>query len=346
MDLDPTLTASELRREVHNDSGAKKKLESRLHLHSSNVPGTSSYWTSKRFKFRSITFFQSYVHENEVALFNTLSLAEFHEPHLRLIISNYVGAIGQHTFSQNIITDDEAFSTAIQRYKQVVTHYHQAKTEVWYALVMKETYNMDSVIYANENASSCGAIHSHGLNYVKKNDPTHVAINSILSTLAFELFKTFLRLDNFIYIEYKKYLHNKVVFPCCPTTLTSNADGYLVRNNFCNNTGVFGKERFKVFEKTINTLQQEADTNLGVIFQSQYGLSAMHPGIFPKDWVQPGGAASHGYRTETNNMTKYSVVLEKRELWQFKCSREMEMPQRCSNYINHCGTHKCSNYCL
>ena len=80
------------------------------------------------------------MHGNEVALFHTGSLAEFHEPHLRLMMANYIRAIGKPDVAGFLLTNDAAFVTATQTYKNAVTCYHQSKTEVWFALVMQPVY--------------------------------------------------------------------------------------------------------------------------------------------------------------------------------------------------------------
>ena len=61
----------------------------KVHIYVSNVTGTDAYWTSSRFKMKAAIFYRSYIEEDEISLFHTGSLAEYHEPHLRSILSKY-----------------------------------------------------------------------------------------------------------------------------------------------------------------------------------------------------------------------------------------------------------------
>ena len=72
----------------------------------------------------------------------------------------------------------------------------------------------------------------------------------------------------------------------------------------------------------------------------------MHPGTFPTDWVKPSGMEEDGYCKIVLTMLSSMDVLESGELKKLKINREYDLMNRSVNYYNHCGTHKCSSYCL
>ena len=72
----------------------------------------------------------------------------------------------------------------------------------------------------------------------------------------------------------------------------------------------------------------------------------MHPGTFPTDWVKPSGMEEDGYCKTDPTMLSSMDVLESGELKKLKINREYDLLNRSINYYNHCGTHKCSSYCL
>ena len=59
--------------------------------------------------------------------------------------------------------NDDVFTSVVQQYKNVVTHYLQSKVEIWMGLFMKPFYNVDGGFLVNEFAKSRGAIHCHSL---------------------------------------------------------------------------------------------------------------------------------------------------------------------------------------
>jgi hypothetical protein len=75
----------------------------------------------------------------------------------------------------------------------------------------------------------------------------------------------------------------------------------------------------------------------------------MHTGQFPEDWVMPGSPQQEidcsNYRTTETGMQTSQTVLDAKELKQTKLSRERHLFKRLANITNHCGCHKCSNYC-
>ena len=151
-----------------------QKLVKKLHLHSGNIPCTRSYWRSTRMEFKATTFFNSYINNKEVSYFHTGSLAEFHEYHLRLILHNYVSSLNNVSDGDNIniIHDDNQFHCAVQKYKNVVTHYMASKFELWNAYVLKPIFGIYCGISTHEFAKTRGALHFH---YISSADSEVVA---------------------------------------------------------------------------------------------------------------------------------------------------------------------------
>ena len=134
-------------------------------MFSSNIPCTPAYWKSTRFEFKATTFFNSYVNKSEIRLFHTGSLAEFHEYHLRLLLYNYVSSLSfyDEDSEQNILNGDKCFSSAVQKYKNVATHYMGSKFELWHAFVMNPIYGVKGSMASNKFAKTCGALHYHSI---------------------------------------------------------------------------------------------------------------------------------------------------------------------------------------
>ena len=59
--------------------------------------------------------------------------------------------------------DDTKFVEAVRSYIHVVTHYFAAKSEIWFALVMKPVHGVKDVVGRMEFTEGRGAIHRHWL---------------------------------------------------------------------------------------------------------------------------------------------------------------------------------------
>ena len=62
-----------------------------------------------------------------------------------------------------ILSCDKCFNTAVQKYKNVVTHYMGSKFELWNAFVMKHVFGLCDAAATHEFAKSRGALHYHSL---------------------------------------------------------------------------------------------------------------------------------------------------------------------------------------
>ena len=71
-------------------------------------------------------------------------------------------------YSEKILSDDNTFIDAVQKYKTIVTHYLAAKMEIWMGLFMKPVYGVDGGQLVFEFAKSRGAIHFRSLLTAKR----------------------------------------------------------------------------------------------------------------------------------------------------------------------------------
>ena len=134
-----------------------------------NIPGTDSYWRSAFYEFEATSLQQSHGHHKTPQLFHTGSMAEYHEYDLRCCLATYVITLTNWLLNDTtaraikIMTNDKAFVEAVQTYKNVVTHYFAAKTEIWMALFMSPVFGVDGGNLAMEFAKSRGCIHFHSV---------------------------------------------------------------------------------------------------------------------------------------------------------------------------------------
>lgn len=348
-DFDPTTTLDSIRNASRDDdlTTATEALLKRAHMHASNIPGTTPYWRSTRHEFKAINFFNSYINKKEVSLFHTGSLAEYHEYPLRHLLYKYTSALSHVSdeYSESILSDDAAFMDSVQKYKHIVTHYLASKMELWLGLFMKPVYNMDVSGLTKEFAKSRGAIHFHSLLHPSTSgDNISKQLSERLQTLALCINEAMKRLNSYIEDKYDVLTHENR-FDTSPNLVFNASSGEKVREEFCSLTEE-GKEQWNEYAQAkLNAIKITGDA-IGKILESEYGYSALHLGSAPEDWVRPGGLREEGYRTTCDQMQKSTDVLDRMELKKIKASRENDLYQRQSNITNHCGTHKCSGYCL
>ena len=165
-DIDPNADIQELQNLWKNDDD-RKKLQRKLFTYASNVPGTKPYWVAKCHEFKSASFFHSYINKMHPTIFHTGSIAEYHDSWLRMVLSRYVSCIDGNSDADGelVLNNNSHFTSAVQKYKNVVTHYLASKMEIWYNIIMKNIHNVVDTLITKEFASSRGAIHYHSLNY-------------------------------------------------------------------------------------------------------------------------------------------------------------------------------------
>ena len=101
-----------------------------------------------------------------------------------------------------------------------------------------------------------------------------------------------------------------------------------------------------MYKKTKKDALLEAELDLGRLIETNYGVSAMHTGVFPTGWMRPGGYPNETYPQTQPEMQSSEDVINKRELKFNKYERENNLADCGSNIQNHAFSHKCSAYCI
>ena len=105
------------------------------------------------------------------SIFRTVSLAEYHEYALRLLLHNYVKALNTtnaRTEADAILLEDSAFAKASQSYQHIVTQYLVAKMGLWMLLMMNPMHRVIDGLLTNEFASGREAILFYAILFVEQ----------------------------------------------------------------------------------------------------------------------------------------------------------------------------------
>ena len=345
-EFDPTTTIEQIREAQDNDivRVMTEKLVKKAHMHAANIPGTTPYWKSTRHEFKAVNHYNSYMLKKDVSMFHTGSLAEYHEYSLRHLLHKYTAALSNvpQSLSEAILTDDNAFANAVQKYKNVVTHYLASKMEIWMALFMAPVYGVDGGVLSNEFSKSRGAIHFHAL-LTTILETFSRSMQQLLETFALDIDQAMEDLNSFIKEAFNQMTH-KDQFPTRPDKIVDPKKAEPVREEFCL-LSVDGTHAWAAYIEAKKLAQQTIDDKLGKLMEIEYGINALHSGNFPQDWVKPGGLSNDNYRQTCDEMQSSRDVLDKQELKKPKFEREEHLFERQSNITNHARTHKCSTYC-
>jgi hypothetical protein len=239
--------------------------------------------------------------------------------------------------SNATLPDDIAFSKHSQTYKNIVTHYFASKLEIWYTLVLKPVLGLDLVTLVHEFQTGRGAIHSHVFAYSSDQQWTK-DIKAALHTYAIHITNALRELD--AYIE-SFATHEQL------QSLTLNKPHYGMkrRKDFLKSFPV-GQQKLREFYDSVERAKQILEETIARILEVNFGFGAMHHGELPSQWVKPGGLPGHGYRSAITGMASSNDVLNTKELKHMKFQQEDDLLNRRVNITNHCGVHKCSDYCL
>ena len=73
-------------------------------------------------------------------MFQTGSIAEYHDSWLLILLSQYVSCIDDNTKEGGdlVSSDNKYFQSAVQKYKHVVTNFLASKIEMWHNIVIKK----------------------------------------------------------------------------------------------------------------------------------------------------------------------------------------------------------------
>jgi hypothetical protein len=344
-DVDPTTTLADVHNATTGDEldRAVSNMMKTARMHASNVPGTTPYWESTRFEMKAINFHNSYILERDISIFHTGSLAEYHEPWLRNLLSRYTAKLDSLPpgYSQEILDNDAVFNKAVQKYKHVVTHYLASKMEIWTGIYMVPIYDAVSGSLTFEFAKSRGAIHYHSI--LACEGVFQRQLQLFLKKMALAIHRAVEVVNTYIAESFKNEEYAE--FKVRPDKVYTSKDGESVREKYCTMSRI-GVEVWSDYCSAKYATINEANLSIGKLLETKFGVQAIHTGFFPDDWVKPGGYPFSFYPHTTTQMQSSSDVVLKKELKQPKFRRETHLAERRSNITNHACTHKCSSYCL
>ena len=115
---DPNADITSLQAELTSSEGMTR-LGSKVNFYVGNVRGTDQYWASKRNEFQATAFFHNYYEQQDgddpdgdktvpLRMFHTLSIAEYHVPALRRLLSRYATVVESPEVGEAILSDDAA----------------------------------------------------------------------------------------------------------------------------------------------------------------------------------------------------------------------------------------------
>lgn len=338
-DFDPNDPVEKLVKEDLCDVKKAKDLATRVNHHVGNVPGTDQYFKSVKNKFTATHFHHGYTNNLPLSAFHTGSLAEFHDPFLRHLLSSYSSLIcGEGT--QDILNNDRAFGKFMNECKHIVTHYFVAKMEIWLDVFLSHVIGLVEFNGCNEFAKGRGAIHAHLLLYCENNG--FLALGELMDQLSQDIDLLMRDLDNTI----RQMEEEQGVEPGKSCTLDkSPKSGIESRRTFLCRTAA-GLTIFRNYEKQLEaTKSKKLSENVSAVMDQHFSVSASHVGRAPSDFPAPAGRKDLGYRSSSDGMQFRTNILEKKELRKFKFTEEHRLYDRQCNILNHCLNHRCSNYC-
>ena len=134
------------------------------------------------------------------------------------LLSKYVSSLSYYSLDEavKIMEDDQAFAVAIQKYKNIVTHYLSSKFEIWMAHFMKPVFGVNGGLAGNEFAISRGALHYHSLLQCDNNNENYDLYSS-LSDYSLHIHDSLSKLNTFISNTYNQEIHGDL-FPTSPAS--------------------------------------------------------------------------------------------------------------------------------
>ena len=269
---------------------------------------------------------------------------EYHKPALRKLLFAYVRELDGYSKNDahQILDDDTAFNIAVQTYKHIVTHYLAAKIEKWMSIFMAPIFGVIAAMIVFKFVKTRGAIHYHSLRIRKSEFQNQ--LQHCLKTFTLSIHYSVEKLNTFIKNAWSDKTH-KTKFGVRPDLLICAQKGEEVQMQFCNKSNN-QKQRWCEYMEEKEAAITTANKEIGNIMEHNYGVHAMHQGIFPDNWVKPGGHLFEFYLRTQPAMQSSKDFLHKRELKKHKHELEMDLYDREVNIKNHAFTHKCSSYYL
>jgi hypothetical protein len=119
-----------------------------------------------------------------------------------------------------ILTDNSQFNKAVQRYKNIVTHYLASKMDVWMALFLRPVYGVESGSLSFEFAKSRGCIHYHATMHSDNNCMKEI-IQS-LKTLSIKISEFIAQIRMHVRDQYNNSVHAQQGFSIPPDLVYTN----------------------------------------------------------------------------------------------------------------------------
>jgi hypothetical protein len=333
------LNLDEFKKQTKTDQGMKR-IEEAVNYSAGNVRGTDQYLKKLNGQFRATTFFHNYVNDLDMRYFCTGSQAEFADPYLRRLLSKYVAVIDSSKESgQQILDNDGALFKAVVQFKNCVTHFFAYKQECWLNTILHNVLGIESFFNVFEFAKGRGAIHGHGCGF--SNTPVDQSIDEHLSAYAIGVHQAVQRMEAFIS---ERYDSSSATQPSPLEIIYPRTKAMKARRDFLSKTED-GKVLLSEFDLTLVALNENASKAVNAIMEFDFGVSAMHIGQAPQQWVKPGGAKGLDYRATQPDMLTKEEAWKLKPLAAFKFSEENHLHSRRVGVTNHCFTHKCSGYC-
>ncbi len=290
-------------------------------------------------ELQATIFYLSYIEDKDVNMFVTGSLAEYHEFNLGHLLSNNIKLLSPPPSDLDhitILTDNSQFNTAVQRYKNIVTHYLACKMEIWMTLFLRPVYGIESGSLSFEFAKSRGCIHYHATMHSENNCMKKI-IQS-LKTLSIKISESIAQIRMHVRDQYSNSVHGEQGFSIQPD-LVYTKDGSENLKRFCSFTDI-GTQLWLEYELSVAQYTKECSCKIGLSLKKFFGLHAMHTGNLPDNWVKPGGAPESSYQLSCERMQSSKNVLDSEELKKPKWTRRTILYWQHSNITNHCHTHK------
>ena len=120
------------------------------------------------------------------------------------------------------------------------------------------------------------------------------------------------------------------------------------REKFCRALGTRGVGSWNKYQDSISNALRHCEGTIVPLLEKKFGMHALHPGNFPRQWKLPGGLKEHNYPpSDVDNMMSSKDVVATRALKRPKLACEDNLRDYCAHFTNMCRSHKCQpNYCL
>ena len=334
----------------NNTRAPRSHLHSLLNYHAGNVVGTDQYYGGIRRQWEAISNFHSHINNREATHFHTCSMAEFHDPFLRRLLSKYVAQVTypeheREAAANEVLNNLTAFRRAVSSYKHIVTHFFSCKWEIWCYCFLRPVVGLIDNCAMKEFTDLRGAIHVHSILYTDCEADRRVSES--LHQLSLSLYEAVHRLDDYI-MENAEALSQANEIP--PTSIFDCEAGldehFKSMKKVCGNSRE-GEMAWEECQQAMADAQKQAAEDITKVMMEEDVVSALHPGLAQREWIEPPGPSDLGYRGGSSfGMQTKRDVLEVAELQKFKFNREDQLYCRKVNTVNHVFTHSCNPYCI